>query len=328
MIERKKAFPILSFPAVQLLGVSVEELIRSSELQAAGMKAVADRVPSAGSVSLMDLSVEAESFGSSVKYMSGEVPTITGRIVTCQEDAEMLVIPEVGAGRTGICIEGIRKAVGLIKDRPVFAGMIGPFSLAGRLLNINEIMLDCYDEPEMVHIVMEKATAFLRNYAKAFRETGAAGIVMAEPLTGLLSPALAEEFSHPYVREIVEDVQSDDFSVIYHNCGDNTVRMANGIFGIGAAAYHFGDAIDMTDILPFAPEDAPVMGNISPSKEFCNGTPETIYNATVALMEKCSAYSNFLISSGCDIPPKSPWENIDAFFRAVEDGNKAAVKEK
>ena len=29
-------------------------------------------------------------------------------------------------------------------------------------------------------------------------------------------------------------------------------------------------------------------------------------------------YPNFVISGGCDIPPQSPWDNIDAFFAAAK----------
>ena len=61
--DQKKSMPILSFPCVNLLGVTVRELISDSELQAKGMKAVADRTDAAASVSFMDLSVEAEAFG-------------------------------------------------------------------------------------------------------------------------------------------------------------------------------------------------------------------------------------------------------------------------
>ncbi len=37
----KKAMPVLSFPAVQLLGISVKELISDSDRQAEGMRLVA-----------------------------------------------------------------------------------------------------------------------------------------------------------------------------------------------------------------------------------------------------------------------------------------------
>ena len=39
----KKAVPVLSFPSIQLLGITVKDLINDSDLQARGMKAVADR---------------------------------------------------------------------------------------------------------------------------------------------------------------------------------------------------------------------------------------------------------------------------------------------
>lgn len=123
----KKPMPILSFPAIQLMNISVKELISDSNLQAKGMKLVADRIDSAASVSLMDLSIEAECFGAAIQFSDDEVPTVTGSIVSSQEEAEALQIPEVGSKRTGIYIEAIEKAVKMITDRPVFAGVIGPF---------------------------------------------------------------------------------------------------------------------------------------------------------------------------------------------------------
>ena len=41
--------------------------------------------------------------------------------------------------------------------------------------------------------------------------------------------------------------------------------------------------------------------------------------ATLEVMERCCKHPNFVISSGCDIPPLSSWDNIDAFFRAAEE---------
>lgn len=316
----KKAMPALSFPSVSLLGITVRQLIGDPELQAQGMKRVAEEVPSLASVSMMDLSVEAEAFGASIHVEDYEVPTVVGALITDEDEAQALSVPAVGAGRTGLYVEAIRRACQYIQDRPVFAGIIGPFSLAGRLMDVSEALVNCYAEPDMVHIAMEKTTEFLIQYALAYKAAGAQGVVMAEPLTGLLSPELAAEFSEPYVRKIVEAVQTPEFIVIYHNCGGNAVLMAESIQRTGAAAYHFGDAISMADMLPKFPEDTLVMGNISPSAQFLNGTPDSIYAATQALMGAlCPKYPNFLISSGCDIPPSTSWDNIHAFFKAVGD---------
>lgn len=317
--EKKLSMPVLSFPCVGLMGITVKELIADSDLQAKGMKMVADRVSSAAGVSMMDLSVEAEAFGAEVKFSDDEVPTIVGQLVTCIEDVEKLNVPRVGAGRTGLYIEAMEKAVKLITDRPVFAGVIGPFSLAGRLMDVSEALVNCYAEPEMVHAAMEKATEFLIEYIKEYKRVGSNGVVMAEPLTGLLSPDMAREFSEPYVRRIIEAVQDDDFIVIYHNCGDNTILMIDSILSVGAAAYHFGNAIDMEEMMKHIPSNIVAMGNVDPAGQFRNGTPETMREETLRIMNSCCKYKNFVISSGCDIPPSSKWENIDAFFKAVDE---------
>ncbi|MBR2465591.1 MAG: uroporphyrinogen decarboxylase family protein [Clostridia bacterium] len=318
--KSKRALPILSFPSVSLLGVSVRELISDGTLQAKGMKAVADRTDAAAAVSFMDLSVEAEAFGSSIVMSDNEVPTVKGNIIGNKEDADALAVPKVGAGRTGIYVDSVRKAKALITDRPVIAGMIGPFSLAARLIDVSEIMMDCYDEPDTVHTVLRKATDFLIEYARAYKEAGADGIMMAEPVSGLLSPALEAEFSAPYVKEIIDAVQDSSFLLIYHNCGAGVPRMLDSILSVGASAYHFGNAVDMrSDILDKIPEDVLVMGNIDPAGVLRLGTPKLVREKTLELLEKCAGYPNFVLSSGCDIPPMTPWENIDAFFKARDE---------
>ena len=315
----KKALPILSFPCVSLLDIPVCELISDGATQAKGMQLIAEKVPSAASVSLMDLSVEAECFGAHVHFQQNEVPTISGRMISDEDEAEALEVPAIGSARSGIYIDAIRKASETILDRPIFAGTIGPFSLAARLFDISEIMMDCYDDPDMVHTVMEKATEFLIEYGKAYKEAGAHGIMMAEPVAGLLSPSLEEEFSAPYVKKIVDALQDDSFIIVYHNCGDNVLSMLDSILSIGAGAYHFGNAINMETVMQRVPSDVIAMGNVDPAGVLCCGTPETVRNATLDLLEKCSKYPNFIISSGCDIPPHTPWENIEAFFNTVEE---------
>ena len=260
--ETRRAMPVLSFPAIQLLDITVRELIRDSGAQAAGMAAIARRCPTAASVSLMDLSVEAECFGSEIRVTDDEVPTVVGCVVESMEDAQALRVPEVGEGRTGIYVDAIKKALELITDRPVFAGVIGPYSLAGRLMDMTQIMINCYEEPEMVHATLEKATQFLLKYIQAYKDVGAHGVVIAEPAAGLLSPDFCAEFSAPYIKRLVDAVQDGSFLVIYHNCGNTIGRMVPEILSCGAAAYHFGNAVPMTEMLAQMPGDILTMGNV------------------------------------------------------------------
>lgn len=317
-VGSKKALPILSFPASQKLGVTVETLVKSAELQAQAMAIVARETSTIAAVSLMDLSVEAEAFGAQVRFMPEEVPAIVGQLVSDEAEANDLAIPDLSAGRAALCVEAVRMARQQITDKPVLAGMIGPYSLGGRLMNVTEIMYLCFDEPESVHTVLDKATAYLIQYAQAMKDAGADGIMMAEPLAGILSPDMAQEFSMPYVKRIIDAVQDEEFAVIYHNCGNSVPQMLEGIYSLGAAAYHFGNAIDLEAVLKVTPADTLVMGNIDPAGQFAGGTVDSITAATRDLLERCGTYVNFIPSSGCDIPAHARWENIHAFFQAVE----------
>ena len=315
--DEKKPLPVLSYPAVQKLGVSVKELAFSPDMQAEGIRFIAERYNMAAAVTYMDLSVEAEAFGADCVYSENEVPTITGRLIADENDAAALKIPEIGAGRTGKCIETVKKTIEFISDRPVFAGCIGPFSLAGRLMNVNEIMVSCCIEPELVHAVLEKTTQFVISYVTALKNAGANGAVIAEPLAGLLSPELMREFSSEYFARITSETEDDGFLIIYHNCGNAVNRLVPQILMTGCRAFHFGDAADMKNLLEQLPADKLVLGNISASSVFNNGTPEKMREAVRDLKEKCAGHRNFILSSGCDIPPQTPFDTIDAFFEAA-----------
>lgn len=315
--DTHRGLPILSFPAAQKLNVTVEQLVKDASLQAQTMEIIATQTETLAAVSLMDLSVEAEAFGAKVQFFTDEVPAVIGQLVSDMDEAEALAVPDLTKGRAAICVEGIRLAKERITDKPVLAGMIGPYSLAGRLMDVTEIMYICYDEPEAVHAVLEKVTQYLIQYADAMKQAGADGIVIAEPLAGILSPDMAAEFSHPYVKRIVEAMQAEDFAVVYHNCGNSVSHMLPGIFAIGASAYHFGNAVDMAAVMAAAPADCLCMGNVDPAAQFVQGTPESMTEATKALLAQCGHYKNFVPSSGCDIPYHAKWENIQAFFSAL-----------
>ncbi|MGI6668814.1 MAG: uroporphyrinogen decarboxylase family protein [Acetivibrionales bacterium] len=323
-VERQ-AMPIMTYPGLKLANTNITEIVKYGEAQFKCIEALANRFPSSAVMTIMDLSVEAEAFGCPIRFSDTEVPTIYGRIVSDRDSVMALEVPEVGEGRTGAYITAAKLAVKHIKDRPAFGGQIGPFSLAGRLFDMTEIMAAILLEPETIHMLLEKVTHFLVEYAKAFKQTGANGIIIAEPAAGLLSPEQCEEFSSAYVQRIVEEVQDDYFMVILHNCG-NTKKLVGSMINTGAMAFHFGNAVDMRDIMPQIPWGRIAFGNIDPISIFRNGTVEDVRAKTWELLEQTFNYKNFVISSGCDIPPGTPVENIEGFFTKVEEFNMAMLK--
>jgi len=173
-------------------------------------------------------------------------------------------------------------------------------------------------DPVTVHIVLEKSTRFLTDYARAYKAAGVQGIVIAEPAAGLISPAHCDEFSSRYVKQIVDAVQDENFMVVLHNCG-NTMKLIPSMLSTNAQGFHFGNVVNMLDILPQMPDTILAFGNIDPATTFRHGTADDVKTKTRDLLESTEDYRNFVLSSGCDIPPGTPLENIDAFFTALEE---------
>lgn len=314
------ALPVMSYPGMSLTGAKIMEVITDSTTQYACIEKLAQRYPSIAAVSMMDLSVEAEAFGSEVRFSDQEAPAVIGHVVTDLESAQSLALPAVGTKRTGVCLDVVRRAAAGITDRPVLGGVIGPFSLACRLMDMKTVILATMKNPGLVHATLEKGTAFLLDYVKAIKESGANGVIVAEPAAGLLSPKLCAPFSSGYMKQIVDAVQDDNFAVILHNCG-NTVKLVDSMVSTGACGLHFGNSVKMSDILPQVPKHLLAFGNIDPAGTFKLGSAAQVTEKVSALLNDMQGYDNFVLSSGCDIPAGTPLDNVDAFFAALDAFN-------
>jgi uroporphyrinogen decarboxylase len=310
----------MTHPGIEAIGKCVKDAVSDGQVHYEAIKAVSEQFSMSACTSIMDLTVEAEAFGAEIKLPDNEVPTVIARLVSDADSIAALEVPSLDKGRVSAYICANKLAAENIKDKPVFSGCIGPFSLAGRLYDMSEIMVGIYIEPDAINELLSKCTRFLIDYCKALKATGTQGVVMAEPAAGLLSNEDCQAFSSEYVKQIVDAVQDDDFTVILHNCG-NTGHCTEAMVATGAHALHFGNKIDMVQALNDCPSDVIVMGNLDPVGVFKLGEPDAVYAQTKELLEKTAAYSNFVISSGCDIPPHASNVNIEAFYRAVEEYN-------
>lgn len=318
--DKRIAIPIMTHPGIEAIGKKVFDAVTNGEVHYQAIRNVTETYNTAACTVIMDLTVEAEAFGCTISMPEHEVPSVTGRLVYNEESVNRLQVPSLSVGRMPEYLKANRLAIENIKDKPVLSGCIGPFSLAGRLYDMSEIMVGIYIEPDVIKTLLNKCTAYITAYCKELKSLGATGVIMAEPAAGLLSNDDCQEYSTVYVKQIVEAVQDENFTVILHNCG-NKGQCTQAMIDSGAAALHFGNAVDMVATLEQCPSDLIVMGNIDPVGILKQASSEDVYRITSDLLAKTAGYKNFVISSGCDMPPLVPEANIKAFYKAVADFN-------
>ena len=313
---KRESLPIMTYPGLEFTNETVFDLVTKGESQYKCIEALAENYPTLASVMVMDLSVEVEAFGAEINFHRDDIPDIVNTLANDTQSIKNLQVPEIGAGRTSQYIKAAELASHNISNKPVFAGAIGPFSLAVRLFDMTEFMTFVLIDPDAAHELVGKANEFLIKYISAYKEAGANGIVIAEPAAGLLSPEMCDEFSSKYVKQIVEAVQDENFSIILHNCG-YTENLVESMLSTKAFGYHFGNSVNMVNILKQIPKNFPVMGNLDPVTIFKNGTAQHVKDSTIKLLDETKDYPNYIISSGCDIPPGTSKENIEVFFDVI-----------
>jgi len=316
----RQAMPIAIYPGIHLTGASVKDIVTSASSQFEAQTALHERYNTRIVLTGMDLSVEAEAFGCTVKMLENEIPTVIGRLIENTDSIDTIEIPTVGENRTGIYLDVAGRLKSLPEQPIVLGGVIGPFSLAGRLFGISELLELTIESPHHLHDLLEKVTHFLLEYTNAFKEAGAHGIIMAEPVAGLLSPRALSTYSSSYIKRIVDEICNDQFSIVLHNCGVRKNHI-EAVFQTDVPIYHFGKPMDILSVLSQANHETIIAGNLDPSTLFSSCPPAEIYGKTSKLLRNTSTFNNFIISSGCDLPPDVGIDKLDSFYAAVRDYN-------
>ncbi|MGB9800526.1 MAG: uroporphyrinogen decarboxylase family protein [Thermanaerothrix sp.] len=315
--------PICTQTGTQLIGASIRDLVSNTQVQTEAILALQEYLGLSVLMTPMDLSIEAEMFGCEIAYYDNEIPTVVGKAVKSLEDIRTLSIPQPGCGRSRISLETVYSLTKHNNNLSILGCMIGPFSLAIRLIGANEALELTATYPEMLDLLLEKLLSFQIEYAKAFRSIGACGILIAEPAAGLLSPRAMSRFSSRYVRQLISSVSHQDFTVILHNCGARLVHLP-ALLEAEAEIYHFGAPMDLEKAFYQVGQETILGGNLDPYKTFIEGT-ELDVEAHTKLLLKATRYAvNFIPSSGCDLPAHTPLANIKTFVKTVNSFAKKA----
>lgn len=319
------AMPIGVYAGLEMTKATVKDAISDANAQTEAVIALHEHFQTPVLLTAMDLSAEAEAFGCEVRITEEEIPTVLGRLVASPDEIKKLPIPQAGAKRTRVHLDTASKLLHLAPNYPVLGGCIGPFSLAGRLFGVSELMELTINNEEAALTLIEKATQFLLQYILAFRDLGAWGVIMAEPAAGLLSPRALAKFSADFIKRIVKEVQQENFTLIYHNCGAKIVHLPK-ILTCEAEVYHFGTPMDLLQALSQVEEAVIIGGNLDPTAVFHQGTPNEVKSLTTQLLDHTAEFKAYIISSGCDIPPGTPLANLEAFYEAVAEYNQSLGK--
>lgn len=316
--DRTLVIPLLGAPGVQLSNTTLRENLTNSAIQLRTIRLLIEKFQPDGIFPFMDLTVEAEALGLEINFPENENPSVRSHSIKTEEDIEAIKLRYKGiSGRMPVFIDVVEN---LAKDFSIIKGAytIGPFTLAGELMGVDELSINVMLNPGLVHKLLEFTTFIIKDYAYALLNAGADTIAILEPTAVILSPRQFEEFSEKYFSYLVDELKAP---LILHICGDTT-HLLKKMSDTGAVGLSLDSLVDLREASKIVSGDVVLIGNLEPVRVFLQSKPHEVAEATRNLLEKMKGIKNFILSSGCDLPIGTPLENIEAF---MNEGRRAGA---
>lgn len=304
--------PLIGIAGTKLTQTTIKENLTNDETQFQTIKKIYERFNPDSVFTFMDLTVEAESLGLKIFFPENDTPSVIEHTVKNIRLLEEIKANYKGlSGRMNIFINTVKKMSEKIPVEKV-AYVIGPFSLAGEMNGVNDLLLNTIVEPEFVHELINFSVEVISSYANELFNAGANSVCVLEPTAMMLSSEQYDEFSLKPFKKLLNNVGNRP--LILHICGDTTHLIGN-MCNSGASGLSLDSQIDFKEAIKKIPENIKLIGNLDPVEVFLNGNSKSITKATKKLTEEMKDYSNFILSSGCDLPLETPIENIDVFMK-------------
>lgn len=312
--------PIIGAWSTRLAGISVKEGLTDPDKQTRTQLLALEKYGYDGVFTYMDLSVEAEGLGLKTKMTEDSIPYVMEHFVGKEEDLQKLKIPKIEQTRMNVFIESTRKlrnAVG--DDIMVSAYTIGPFTLAGHLMGINNLLKGVIVNKNLVHKVLEFCSDFIKEYAKALTDAGAHAITVLEPSasSNLISPKHFGEYVFWHLKEINHFIAKRAIPVL-HICG-NTNPIIEKMAETEAKVLSVDSDVDMRRASGLVKNKAVLMGNIAPVKLLLQGNIDQVREASLECVRETGG--GLILSSGCEIPIGTPSENIREMVKVSREIN-------
>ncbi len=327
--DRVPVYPIVASFAGCLDGLSIEEYCTNPQKAIKAQLNYYERYQPDVVLAYNDLAKEAEAVGCGVKYSDYVVPSIATHVL--QEDkgklAKLSVPDPKAAGRLPAFLEMCEGLMAAKLPTATGAVLVGPWTIAMLMRNPEMLLLDTFEDPGFIHELMR----FTTDYCKVFGDEALKtkiGLSFSEPTASisLISPDNYREFIAPYHKELTEYFKAKKVGLTTHICG-TTYPIYDDLIQAGFTTISI-DLDQQSDpklhvdqlkrLKEVAKKRVVAIGNVDATL-FERATKEEIEAEVRRCVDTAARDSAFILSTSCEIPPRSKPEVVGWFLEAARE---------
>jgi uroporphyrinogen-III decarboxylase len=263
---------------------------------------------------------EPSAFGARCSFPPDEFPHAFA-VIRSTDEIDALPVPNPkSGGLLPFMLNRLRIAQPQIEaagHRIRFAVARGPLNIASYLMGTTEFLTAMAMEPDRVHTLLTKITAFLKDWIDLQRSTFPSidGVFLLDDIIGFIGEAQFKEFGLPFFQQLF----TTDVNVRFlHNDAKCKVS-APYLPQMNVNLFNMGFDITLNELRERAGNSVTFLGNIPPRDVLAAGTPADVRRAVTDIIHSLSSTRRIILSCGGGMPPGVSTENLQAFLDAVQE---------
>ena len=200
------------------------------------------------------------------------------------------------------------------------------FETAYRLRGFEQFMIDLVENPPLVDYLLEQLTAMHIAVSLALTRAGIDILGLdddvGEPTRMLISPAMWRRYFKPRIRAIIETCRraNPELHIFWHSDGYIEPIIPDLIeIGVDVLNPVQPDVMDPARLKRLYGERLAFWGTVGTPQRWAWAEPEEIRAEVYERIQTVGAGGGLIISPAYDLEPEVRWENVLAFFEAVEE---------
>jgi uroporphyrinogen decarboxylase len=338
-LDRPPVSQLFCGAARRVYGCDYEEFSKDAEIAAKAWTQAQKLVGFDVFVLLVDLSVEAASWGQEVQYFGNDTarPNYDNPVVASPAEYEKIAnFPQFDprdakvAPRMAYLIEIAKRLVEMNPTVPVCGFVYCALGTLGMMRGAENMFLECMTHKEEVHAALKAMNPIMDEYTRAQIEVGVASVCL-DVLFGsqtIMSKKMWEEVEGPYAQTQAKIIENAGLPITLHNCG-------NGPYFDAQEKWLWKD----TDKVPFCisyadlPPDCKTRqelkdtygsrftlhGHVMPAPTLFLGTVDEVKAECKAQMDVYAPGGRYILASSCEFPPNGTMLNAIAMTEAANE---------
>jgi MtaA/CmuA family methyltransferase len=309
--------PFVGVHGGYIIGTNANEYLHSSDLMVNGISKAIELYQPDGIPVCFDLQIEAEALGCKLGWADENPPAVLSHPLSGNLNLGGLQKLSKNQGRIPLVLEATRQLRKKYPDLALYGLVTGPFTLGLHLLG-TEIFMKMFEDPSFINKLLEFTAEVTQSMSRFYIEAGCDIIAVVDPMTSQIGPDQFKEFIHQPVKSVFDDIRRQGKFSSFFVCG-HAQQNIEVMCKTGPDNISIDENIPLDYVRKICQKfGISFGGNLQLTLVMLMGSPEDCQKNAVDCID-IAGNSGFILAPGCDLPMKTPIDNLKAVSQVVKD---------